>query len=208
LTTNRHGLYLFGARDNEFEPDRSNERYCRTLCQCWIEPEFIELMVKVKGSLGSHINHKVPATWCAGNDSSDPEGEIRGRWKGTNNKRFDNRYNNVYQLLKEAKLAGILSVGGPVRYKLRADSHASNSFLYGMVTPKMHEHFCADQSNIIVYVLGLRLLWEFHDPTLAHMIDPEVRLRIQQRYNSIRSANTATYEPVTKVTLHISCVEN
>jgi hypothetical protein len=33
LTTNRYVRYMFGDRDGEFEPDRANERYCRTLRQ-------------------------------------------------------------------------------------------------------------------------------------------------------------------------------
>jgi hypothetical protein len=78
MTTNQHGRYLFGDRDDKFEPDCANERYRHTLRQCWSEPYFMELMVKVKGSLGSHSNRKFPATWCAENGSSDPEVEIRG----------------------------------------------------------------------------------------------------------------------------------
>jgi hypothetical protein len=89
----------------------------------------------------------------------------------------------------DAKLAGILAVGGPVRYKLKADSHISNSFLQGIITPKMHEHFGADQSNTIADVLALPLLWVCHEPTLAHTIAHDVRIRIQKGYNSIRGAN-------------------
>jgi hypothetical protein len=208
LKTNQNGRYLFGDRDDEFEPDRANERYCRTLRQCWSDPEFLELMAKVKGSLGSHSNHKFPGTWCAENGSSDPEVGIRGRWKGNKNGRVVNRYISVEQLSTDAKLAGILAVGGPVRYKLKADSHVSNSFLQGIVTPKTHEHLGADQSNTIADVLALPLLWACHEPTLAHVVAPAVQLRIQKGYNSIRGANPETYNPVIKVPLHISRVEN
>jgi hypothetical protein len=117
--------------------------------QCWSDPEFLELMAKVKGSLGSHSNCKFPATWCAENGSSDPEVEIRGAWKGNRNGRVINRYISVEQFPTDAKLADILAVGSPVHYKLKTDSHVSNSFLQGIVTPKMHEHFGADQSNTI-----------------------------------------------------------
>jgi hypothetical protein len=208
LTTNRNDRYLFGDRDDEFEPDHANKRYCRTLRQCWSDPEFLELMAKVKGSLGSHSNHKFPVTWCAENGSSDPEVEIRGRWKGNKNGWVVNRYISVEQFPTYAKLAGILAVVGPVRYKLKADSHVSNSLLQGIVMPKMHEHFGADQSNIIADVLALPLLWACHEPTLAHMISPAVRIRIQKGYNSICGADPESYNPVIKVPLHISRVEN
>jgi hypothetical protein len=108
----------------------------------------------------------------------------------------------------DAKLAGILAVGGPVRYKLKADSHIRNSFLQGIVTPKMHDNFGADQSNTIVDVLALPLLWACHEPTLAHMTDHAVRIRIQKGYNNIRCANPEIYNPVIKLSLHISRVEN
>jgi hypothetical protein len=147
MTTNRNGRYLFGERDDEFEPDRASERYCRTLRQCWCDPEFLELMAKVKGSLRSHINCKFPATWCDENGSSDPEVEIRGRWKGNNNGRVVNRHISVEQLPTDAKLAGILAVDGTVRFKLKADIHVSNSFIHGIVTPKMHEQFGADKAT-------------------------------------------------------------
>jgi hypothetical protein len=62
----------------------------------------------------------------------------------------------------DAKLGGILAVGGPVRYKLKADIHVSNSFLQGIGTPKMNEHFGADKSNTIADVLALPLLWACH----------------------------------------------
>jgi hypothetical protein len=208
MTTNRNGHYLFGDRDEKFEPDRANERYCRTLRQCWSDPEFLELMARVKGSLGSHSNRKFPATWCAENGRSNPEVDIRGRWKGNKSGRVINCYISVEQLPTDAKLAGILAVGGPVRYKLKAESHVSNSFLQGIVTPKMHEHFGADQSNTIADVLVLPLLWACHEPTLAHMISPAIRIRTQKGYNSIRGPILETYNPIIKVPLHISRVEN
>jgi hypothetical protein len=40
------------------------------------------------------------------------------------------------------------------------------------------------------------------------MIAPAVQLRIQKGYNSIRGANPETYNPIIKVPLHISRVEN
>jgi hypothetical protein len=58
-----------------------------------------------------------------------------------------NRYISVEQLTTDAKLAGVLPVGGPIRYKLKDDSHVSPQFLKSTVAPKMHEHFGTDPSN-------------------------------------------------------------
>jgi hypothetical protein len=101
-----------------------------------------------------------------------------GRWKGNKNGSVFDRYIILDQLPTDATLDGILSVGGTLRYKLKADSHVINSLLHIIVTPKMHEHFGADQSNNIVDMLALSLLREYHELILVHMIAPQVQLRI------------------------------
>jgi hypothetical protein len=129
-----------------------------------------------------------------------------GGWKGNKNEQVLNRYISVEQLLTDAELAGILDVGGPVWYKLKADSHVDNSFLQGIIMSKMYEHFGVDQSNTITDALALPVLWTCHEPTLAHMISSVVRLVIQEGYNIIRGANPYTYNPFIKVPLHMSRV--
>jgi hypothetical protein len=112
-----------------------------------------------------------------------------------------NRYISAEQLTTDAKLAGVLDVGGPIRYKLKDDSHVSFQFLKSTVVPKMHAQFGADPSNLIVDVLALPLLWACHEPSLAHMIHPQVLSRVQQGYISIRGRHGNTYNPVYKVPL-------
>jgi hypothetical protein len=93
--------------------------------------------------------------------STDPEVEVRGRWKGGGG-RVVNRYISVEHITTDAKLAGILAVGGPIRYKPKDDSHVSLQFLKSTIAPKMHDHFGADPSNRTVTVLVLPLLWACH----------------------------------------------
>jgi hypothetical protein len=119
-----------------------------------------------------------------------------------------NRYISVDQLTTDAKPAGVLTVGGPIRYKLKDDIHVSLQFLKSTVAPNMHKHFGADPSSSIADVLTLPLLWACHEPSLAHMIHPQVLSRVHQGYNSIRGQHGITYNPVYKVPLHTSRVEN
>jgi hypothetical protein len=119
-----------------------------------------------------------------------------------------NRYISVEQLTIDAKLAGVLAIGGPIRYKLKDDSHVSLQFLKITVTPNMHEHFGADPINLIADVLALSLLWACHETSLAHMIHPQVLSRVQQGYTNICGKHGNTYNAVYKVPLHISRVEN
>jgi hypothetical protein len=122
--------------------------------------------------------------------------------------RVVNRYIIFEQLATDAKLADVLAVGESIRYKLKDDSHVSLQFLKSTVAPTMHEHFGADPSNSIADVMALPLLWACHEPSLAHMINPQVLARVQQGYNIIYGKHGITYNPVYKVTLHISRVEN
>jgi hypothetical protein len=166
------------------------------------------LLAKIKGSLGSHSNQKFPATWCAENGCTDPEVEVGGRWKGDKHGRVVNIYIIVEKLTTDTKRAGVLAVDGPIMYKLKDDSHVSLPFLKSTVAPKMHAHFGVDPSNCIVSVLELPLLWACHEPSLAHMIHPQVLSRVQQGYISISIQHGVTYNPMYKVPLHILRVEN
>jgi hypothetical protein len=208
LSNTHHGRYLFGDRDDDTEPDHANSQYCNTLRKCWAEPEFVALLAKIKGSLDLQSNRKFPATWCDEKGCTDADMEVRGRWKGGKNGRVVNGYISVEQLTTDAKLTGVLAAGGPIRYKLKDAIHVSLQFLKSTVAPKIHKHFGADPSNSIADVLALTLLWACHEPSLAHMIHPQVLSRVQQGYNSIHGQHDITYNTVYKVPLHISHVEN
>jgi hypothetical protein len=101
----------------------------------------VQLIEQTRGSLGSHSLRKFPATWAAEHGCADREVEIRGRWKGHKNGRIVNRYISVEQLPTDAKVAGILAVGGPVAYKVKADSHVTHEFLLTIVVTSIKQHF-------------------------------------------------------------------
>jgi hypothetical protein len=179
ISSNRHGRNLVGYHDDDMEPYRANSWYCNALRKYWAEPECVALLSKIKGSLGSHSNRKFPAMWCAENGCTDPEVGVRVRWKGGKNGRMVNRSISVEQLTTDAKLACVLVVGGPIRYKLKDDSHVRLQFLKSIVASKMHEHFGADPRNCIMTVLALPFLLACHEPSLAHLIHPQVLSRVR-----------------------------
>jgi hypothetical protein len=114
----------------------------------------------------------------------------------------------VEQLPTDAKVAGVLAVGGPIKYVVKEDSHVSDQFLMTIVAPKLTEHFEADPSNTIADVLAVPLLWAYHDPSVSHMIAPQVLNRVRAGYNTICGGHPEDYNPVKKVPLHIFRVEN
>jgi Transcriptional activator of glycolytic enzymes len=119
-----------------------------------------------------------------------------------------NLYINVEQLPTDGKVAAVLCVGGPVKYKIKSNSHVTDAFLKEVVCPGIFKHFENDGNNKIGHVLALPLLWAAHQPGLEHMMSNLVRLRIKDGCNTIRGDNAADWNPVEKVPLVITRVEN
>ncbi|KAL7557240.1 hypothetical protein ACA910_001905 [Epithemia clementina (nom. ined.)] len=94
-----------------------------------------EELTQSHGSIGSHSLRKFPSTWAAEHGISQDDIEIRGRWKGGRNGRTVNRYINVEQLPTDGKVATVLCVGGPIKYKLKPNSHVTDQFLMQHVVP-------------------------------------------------------------------------
>jgi hypothetical protein len=59
-----------------------------------------------------------------------------------------------------------------------------------------------------VDVLALPLLWACHEPSLTLMTHPHILSKVHQGCNSIHFQHVITYNPVYKVPLHISRVDN
>jgi hypothetical protein len=101
-----------------------------------------------------------------------PEVEKRGRWKGHKNGRIVNRYISVEQLTTDARVAGILCVGGPVKYVAKIGSHLTRDFLLEVVTPHIAAYF-PEEHNKIAEVLARPLLWACFEPSLEHLMAPQ-----------------------------------
>ena len=202
--------FLFEPADDDGAPDRLNKRYGRILTKnVWKKnEEFQRLVAQTGGSLGTHSVRKFPATWASRNGAQQPEIEVRGRWKGSRNGAIVNRYISVDQLPTDAKLAGILAVGGPVKYRVKADSHVTDAFLSEVVVPAIASHFSHDESNHVAQLLAPAVLYAAHVEGLKMLFVPAVRDRIISGYAAIRRDHGADYNPVEKVRLHIFRVEN
>jgi hypothetical protein len=130
------------------------------LDKVWKDEDFIDLLPQqVRGKVGTHSLWKFPTTWAsAEHGATDPEIEIRGHWKGSKNGRIVNRYISVEQLTTDTKVAGILCIGGPVKYVAKTGSNVTRAFLVDMVCPRI-ANFFPEEHNKIAEVLALPLLW-------------------------------------------------
>ena len=167
----------------------------------------LALLRQTKGSLGTHSLRKFPSTWCSEHGCTEDHIEIRGRWKGKKRGRTVHRYISPEQLPVDAHLAAILAVGGPIRYKIKEDSHVTPEFMADTVCPSMTA-FYTEESNHITDVLGPALLWAAHNPDLADLMSDQVRDRIKRGYAEIKGDHPADYNPVEKIPLLVFCVEN
>ena len=141
---------------------------------------------------------------------SPSEVEIRGRWKGGRNGRVVNLYINVKQLPTDGKVAAVLCVGQPVKYKLKADTAVTRGWLLANVVPGIHEHFADDTANRIADVLALPLLWACLDPVASQLISPAVGGRVSANWtiHCVEHELPRDRNPVEKVVLQVHRYEN
>jgi hypothetical protein len=172
--------FLFGDSDEDDEPIRINERYQQTLCETWKAPRMVDLSKQYKGGLGTHSVRKFPCTWAAEHGVCQDHTEIRGRWKGGKGGKTVNRYINVEQLPTDGHVASILCVGGPMKYLARNGSRVTLEFLKDHVVPGIHDYFQGDESNKIVAVLRMAVLYAAHQPELEHLLPEDMLMSIQQ----------------------------
>ena len=90
--------------------------------------------------LGTHSIRKGPATYAKACGASLPEVETRGRWKADKGATAG-LYAGLKDKYTDAKVAGILCVGGPCAYRLRDGVDLSNEWLFEHVVPNIRRRF-------------------------------------------------------------------
>ena len=108
--------------------------------------------------LGSHSVRKYASTTVRNLGASKDEKDIRGRWKSST--RVSDVYDDVELPFPDAKLAGLLCPGGPIRYAIMPGSGVTRAFLVDRVVPRIKAKFGSD----VAYVLGGAVLWALYSP--------------------------------------------
>ena len=89
--------------------------------------------------LGSHLIWKFPATYVHRNGCSRDDVDIRGRWKS--NKRQVDTYIDMELPYPDAKVAGVLAIGGPIKYELKPNSGLTDKWLLQNVGSAIRHNF-------------------------------------------------------------------
>jgi hypothetical protein len=185
--------YVFSFKNDHRVPDgatKSKAHVQRTLHVVFKEhDEFAET------KLGSHSVRKYASTTVRNLGATKDEKDIRGRWKSST--RVSDVYDDVELPFPDAKLAGLLCPGGPIRYAIMPGSGVTRAFIVDRVVPKIKAKFGGD----VAYVLGTALLWVLHSPYFA-MMPAMLRDDIRIAYADVKPAGF-NENPMQKIPLII-----
>ena len=145
LSRNPDQVYLFTDATGNNAAVNLKQTYRKRLERVvWSQDEFTALATEEdEEGVGTHSYRKFPSNYARGCGCSPDEIEIRGRWK-TQGQRVVFRYIDVKQLSIDAKVAGVLSVGGPIKYKFNDGVNLTDDWLFENVVPNTRRRFPND----------------------------------------------------------------
>lgn len=204
-TTPATTVLLFGDGDGERAVDRIKANFSTALRTYFTS----ELMIGADGDvarsdLGTHSLRKYASTFAHNNGCSFDEIDCRGRWKRNSGRTVD-RYIDVRQAFIDAKVQGVLCVGGPIRYSLVADCGLSRVWCDENVVPGLRRFF--GHSSTVPDLLALPLLFACMDDELSLTVPLTLVNRVRTAYEAIRTLDMHK-NPVKRIHLHIQRVDD
>jgi hypothetical protein len=149
--------YLFSFKNDESIPGgalKGKAHIQRVLNQLFKEHDEFE-----GTRLGSHSVRKYALSTARNNGATKDEKDIHGRWKSSTC--ISDVYDDVELPFPDAKVAGMLCPGGPIRrYAILPGSGVTQAFIVDRVVPKIKAKYGSD----VAFVLGPALLWVVHSP--------------------------------------------
>ena len=200
-------LYLFTDSVSDNAPKNLIQTYRKRLEKVvWKNAEFKALEVEDDEGegVGTHSYRKFPSNYARGCGCIPDEIEIRGRWK-SQGQRVVFRYIDVKQLATDAKVAGVLCVGGPIKYKFKEGVTLSDDWLFENVVPNIRRRFPNDSR--LCKVLATALLFGALDNEIgeSNLIPDPLRDRITTAY---LPTHPDIAQPVVRVPLTIYRIQD
>jgi hypothetical protein len=207
LSRNPQQVYLFTDSTTANGPVNLIQTYRKRLEKViWKNREFAALATEDdEEGVGTHSYRKFPSNYARGCGCTPDEIEIRGRWK-TQGQWVVFRYiaTDVKQLTIDAKVAGVLCVGGPIKYKMKEGVNLTDEWLFNNVVPNIRRRYPNDSR--LCKVLATALLFAAMDPQVGEeMIPPAMRERITTAYVPTHPEIT---QPVQRVPLTIYRIQD
>lgn len=149
------------------------------------------------GPLGSHSVRKMGSTESRRRGATKDEKDIRGRWKGKG--RVSDVYDDIELPYPDAKVAGLLCIGGPCKYVIKDGSGITSEFLIQYVVPRIAQKFPRD----VAVVLGTALLWRIFSQDGEAAIPQVIRQRVIVAYQIIKLLDDGI-NPISRIPLVIT----
>jgi len=113
--------------------------------------------------LGMHSNKKYATTQARRCGQPKDDVDYRARWRI---KRIQEKYTDITLPWPDVKVAAALSIGGPVKYKMKEGCGVSDEWLQQNVAPGIASQF----NGPIAAVLAKPLLWAVYDPEVSSLV--------------------------------------
>jgi Pre-mRNA cleavage and polyadenylation specificity factor len=171
--------YMFGFTDNIMIP--KGGEHAKDLVQSIFNSEIFNRQEFVDtGPLGSHSVRKFASSHVRKCGISRDEKDIRGRWKSR--RHVSDIYDDVELPFIDAKVAGMLCIGGPCKYAIKEGSGINDAFILQNVMTKTRTRV----GDTVAKVLGKALLWYIMDPSSDGDIPDFLSLRVKNAYQYIQ----------------------
>lgn len=166
---------MFGFTDNIMVP--KGGEHAKDLVQSIFNSEIFNRQEFVDtGPLGSHSVRKFASSHVRKCGISRDEKDIRGRWKSR--RHVSDIYDDVELPFIDAKVAGMLCIGGPCKYAIKEGSGINDAFILQNVMTKTRTRV----GDTVAKVLGKALLWYIMDPSSDGDIPDFLSLRVKNAY--------------------------
>jgi len=196
-----HSRHLFTTNDASTGPKNLIQAYRSKLETVVIKNSaFRALSPSDHRGVGTHSFRKFPSQHAVDKGASPDDVEIRGRWK-KRGRRVVFRYIDPGQLYTDAKVASLLCMGGPIKYKLKAGVEISDDWLFQHVVPNIRQRYPNDLN--LCKILALAILFAVLDKTID--VPAEICTRITSAYTALDLQET---NAVIKVPLHVYRIED
>jgi len=192
---NRQFIFNFGTQS----PKAANRKVSTALSKILNSDAFERLF---EGLLGMHSTRKFSTTLARSKGASKDEADYRARWK--TDKRQQDKYANVDLPWPDGKVAGLLCIGGPIKYCVNPNCGVTKEWILQHVVPNITNYF----PSTVAEVLGTAVLWAIFDEGASENIPVAIVQRVGDAFtNEIRGTLGENENPVTKVPLVLYHIE-
>jgi hypothetical protein len=157
--------------------DKTNSFVQRVLEKIFKSLDFIP---EKDGPLGSHSTRKFASTRVRRAGATKDERDYRGRWK--TDRRVSDAYDDCELPYPDAKVAGLVCVGGPCSYCIKSDSPVTEDWIIEHVVPSITS---SDSYGLSVgKLLGKALLWVIFSEK-SHWVPTYITERVKTAYKNL-----------------------